>query len=190
MTSLSLPGLQRETSGTLFGRPARGTHRPRSCRRARLRLESLEDRRLMTVAMGPPSMIQSTFGTPSHLGNFEAVVLEGTDLVHYSRDNGANGLPWHRAEVITTQATGQGSIVQCGNDLEVVVPEGNNLVQFQLDETIPNSPWQQVATICTDATGPASLIKLSNGTLEVAALEGTSVVCLEQLRRLAPRFAQ
>jgi hypothetical protein len=172
MTSFTLPGWLRELSRTSYSRSARATHRHRLRRRTPLRVEGLEDRKMMTVSMGPASMIQSTFDASGHPGNFEAVVLEGNDLVHYWRDNSAAGLPWHRAEVISTQATGQGSIVQDGNYLEVVVPQGANMVGYQLNESIAYSPWQKVATsFCTDAASPASLVKNSDGTLELAVLE-------------------
>src|SRR5262249_4961241 len=39
----------------------------------------------------------------------------------------------------------------------------------------PNSTWQQVATICIDDTGPASLIRTSQGSLEIAAREGSNL---------------
>ena len=68
-----------------IGAPLREAHRSTSCRRVQFNLEKLEDRRLLTVATGPASMIQSTFGTPGHLGHFEAVVQEGTDLVQVAR---------------------------------------------------------------------------------------------------------
>jgi hypothetical protein len=62
-------------------------------------------------AAGPGCIIQSTFGTGDH-GNFEVVVLEGSELVHYWHDNNAPGSPWQRGAVISTRATGPGCIIQ------------------------------------------------------------------------------
>jgi hypothetical protein len=45
-------------------------------------------------ATGAGSMIQSTYGTPDNPGNFEVVVPEGRNLVHYSRDNSQKSTPW------------------------------------------------------------------------------------------------
>jgi hypothetical protein len=76
--------------------------------------------RISTQASGPGSIIQSSFGTPAYLGNFEVVVLEGSSLVHYFHDNSSNTNPWTQAQTITTHATGPGCIIQStlgsGND--------------------------------------------------------------------------
>lgn len=42
-----------------------------------------------------------TFGVK---GNFELVVPEGDDLVYYSRDNDAAGLPWHKKTTLPRMA--------------------------------------------------------------------------------------
>ena len=45
-------------------------------------------------ATGPPSFIQGTYvGKPGQLANFEAVVLEGKNLVLYWRNNSDPSLP-------------------------------------------------------------------------------------------------
>jgi hypothetical protein len=97
---------------------------------------------------GPASFIMSDYlwynrGWGSYHHQFDAVVLEqGQLLVHYFNRN--DGWGWQRGEVISSHATGQGSIIQSdfynsntwddtGNwhrNYEVVVPEGSNLVHY------------------------------------------------------------
>src|SRR5207249_4088327 len=75
---------------------------------------SLAWRRGQTItkhATRPGCIIQSDFRSGDH-GNFEVVVLEGHNLVHYFHDNSNVGLPWQRAQTITTDATGPGWIIQ------------------------------------------------------------------------------
>ncbi|MEG3838650.1 hypothetical protein [Microcoleus sp. herbarium14] len=73
-------------------------------------------------------MIQSRIRDGQH-GNFEVVVCEGKQLVHYWKDNSDRSSPWRRGQVITNKATGAGCIMHgsfgaIGN-FEVVVPEEN-----------------------------------------------------------------
>src|SRR5260370_1209019 len=66
----------------------------------------VEWRRAQTIttrASGPGSIIQSDFGGGDHK-NFEVVVLEGNELVHYFHDNSDVNLPWRRAQTITRPA--------------------------------------------------------------------------------------
>jgi len=139
-------------------------------------------------ATGPASFIQSSFGTPQFDGNFEAVVLEGSNLVHYYRDNSKDDHPWHRTVVITSKATGPGSIIQSSygtpnhpGNFEVIVPEGGNLVHYYRDNSANGYPWHYVTTITSKATGPGCLIQSTFGTpclgnFEVVVLEGTELV--------------
>lgn len=130
----------------------RHIHRPR--------LEALEGRFTPTL-VGTSSLIQSDYG-----GNFEAVILQGNNLVHYWRDQNCD---WHFGEVITPYATGPGSLIQSrfkgdgvhGN-LEVVVPEGNELVHYWRDSRAPGQ-WNFGAVITPYATGPATIIQSSFG---------------------------
>jgi hypothetical protein len=105
-------------------------------------------------AIAPGSLIQSDLGAGSH-GNFEAVVLEGSNLVHYWHDNSVPNQPWQRGAVITTQATGPGSLIRSDlgagshGNFEAVAPEGSNLVHYWHDNSVPNQPWQRGAVITT-----------------------------------------
>jgi hypothetical protein len=144
----------------------------------------MEDRLLLTATLGPGSLIQSTYGTPAHQGNFEAVLLEGHNLVHYWRDNADTNSQWQRDPfVISTQATGPGTLIESSygpnhNNFEVVVPEGNTLVHYWRSQP---GPWQRDPfVVSTQATGPASLIESSYGpnhdNFEVVVPEGGTLV--------------
>jgi hypothetical protein len=124
---------------------------------------------ISTKATGPGCIIQSTYGTPSNPGNFEVVVPEGNNLVHYWCDNGDPGHPWiGPTATISTKATGPASLIQStygapqnpGN-FEVVVLEGNNLVHYWRDNQAggSNSWIGPTATITTQATGPGAMIQ-------------------------------
>ncbi len=52
------------------------------------------DGRPIDGVTGKPAFIQSTFGNQ---GNFELIVPQGSQLVHYFRDNDTVGNPWHRS---------------------------------------------------------------------------------------------
>lgn len=127
-----------------------------------------------TKATGAASFIQSTFReAPNAPGNFEAVVLEGNNLVHYWRNNLSTPFTWKSTKIITSKATGPGCIIQStygtpdhpGN-FEVVVPEGSNLRHYWRDNADTSSDWQLGGTITTTASGyPGSLIQSDYGIL-------------------------
>src|SRR5262245_59880094 len=98
-------------TGSRFWRRSRSLRSRPADRRPgwRLQVEALESRLVpAAAALGPNSLIQSTYG-PAGQGDFEAVVLEGTSLVHYSHSGTDWGNPaWVRRGVITSQATGAG----------------------------------------------------------------------------------
>jgi hypothetical protein len=56
----------------------------------------------VTGVTGDPALIQSTYGKQ---GNFEIVVPQGDQLMHYWRDNDALELPWRRGPAIPAPAT-------------------------------------------------------------------------------------
>ena len=146
-------------------------------------------------AVGPCSLIQSDFrsGDPAH-GSFEAVVLEGRNLVHYFHVNDGTAKPWTRARIISTQATGPGCIIQSDflsgpegsrhGNFEVVVPEGNNLAHyFYVNDGQPRE-WQRGRTITAQATGPGCIIQSDfmaglegsrHGNFEVIVPEGSNL---------------
>jgi hypothetical protein len=141
--------------------------------------------------LGPVSnaagcLIQSDFLSNGR-GNFETVVLQGNDLVHYWHDNGNVQHTWVRGQVITHAATGPGCLIQSDfrsgshGNFEVVVPEGRNLVHYFHDNGNLASPWQRTQIISSAATGPASIIQsdfISGGhrNFEVVVLEGANLV--------------
>ena len=59
----------------------------------------------VTGVTGDPALIQSTYGNQ---GNFELVVLQGEQLMHYWRDNDAPGYPWHKGAAIPAPQVGSG----------------------------------------------------------------------------------
>jgi hypothetical protein len=85
-------------------------------------------------ATGSASLIQSEVRDSAEHGNFEVVVQEGPQLVHYWRDNSRPGQPWHRGQVITTSAGAAGSLIEshfgAPGNFEVVVPEGPVLKHY------------------------------------------------------------
>lgn len=116
-------------------------------------------------ASAPGCIIQSDFRSDDH-GNFEVVVLEGSELVHYWHDNSDPGSAWHRGAVITAAATDAGCIMQSdfpfGGDhgnFEVVVPEGGNLVHYWHDNGNVGAPWSAGTPITNASTGPARLFQ-------------------------------
>lgn len=143
----------------------------------------------ITLPVSPTNagcLIQSDMGNGDHK-NFETVVLEGTDLVHYWRDNVDVNYVWNRGQVITQQASGFGCMIQSNfksgahGNFEVVVPEGNKLVHYWHDNSDVGSPWQRAQVITADATGSATLIQGDlgsggHGNFEVVVIENHTLV--------------
>jgi hypothetical protein len=138
------------------------------------------------VSTAAGCIIQSNFPKDGP-GNFETVVLQGRDLVHYRHDNGNVQHTWVRGQVITHAATGPGCLIQSDfgtqgrGNFEVVVPEGHNLVHYFHDNGNANSPWQRGQIISSASTGAASLIQSDfhsgdHGNFEVVVLEGSNLV--------------
>jgi hypothetical protein len=141
---------------------------------------------ITTRATGPGCIIQSDFRSDNH-GNFEVVVIEGNQLVHYWHDNSDVNKPWQRAQIITANATGPGCIIQSdfGSDdhgnFEVVVQAGNTLVHYWHDNSDVNTAWQRGQVITWDATGPGCIIQSDfssdeHGNFEVVVQEGSALV--------------
>jgi len=131
-------------------------------------------------ATGEASFIQSNIGSSNN--NFEAVVLEGSNLVHYYKNNSTPGNPWVPTDTITTSASSAGCIIQSNlaspGDFEVV-RQGTNLVHCQRDNTNSAYQWtpKPTATISTIATSSACIIQSNLGpdknNFEVVAVETT-----------------
>lgn len=109
---------------------------------------------ISSLATGSGCIIQSSFGTPDAPGNFEVVVLEGKNLVHYFRDNTPNKQTWSRTAVITSSATGPGTIIQSSystpnapGNFEVIVPEGSHYVHYYRDNSKSGFPWNKTVNV-------------------------------------------
>src|SRR4051812_3973310 len=97
---------------------------------------------LLPISSDAGCLIQSDFrsGGGDH-GNFETVIRQGRDLVHYWRSNSNVAEGWVRGQVITSRATGPGCIIQSDfgggshKNFEVVVLEGANLVHYFHDNS-------------------------------------------------------
>jgi hypothetical protein len=113
-------------------------------------------------------MIQSDFHSGDH-GNFEVVVLEGHELVHYFHDNSDVNLPWQRGQTITSRATGPGCIIQSDfrsgqhGNFEVIVPEAGELVHYFHDNSNVALPWLRAQTITANITGTGCIIQSDFG---------------------------
>src|SRR5262249_52047580 len=105
-------------------------------------------------------------------GDFEAVVLEGTSLVHYSHSGTDWSNPaWVRRGVITSQATAAGSIMESSyGNLEVVALEDKKLVHYWHSPDY-SQPWVHGMTISTQATGPGTILQSNYGTPGASAYE-------------------
>jgi hypothetical protein len=139
---------------------------------------------ISTNGSGAGCIIQSDFGSGSHK-NFEVVVLEGNNLVHYWHDNSNVGNHWQRGQTISSLATGPGCIIQSNfhsgkhGSFEVVVPEGRNLAHWWHDNADVSLPWKRGQIISTDASGPGCIIQSKfsgpHGNFEVVVLEGNNL---------------
>lgn len=140
------------------------------------------------MTTGVPAFIQSKIraGSSQH-GNFEALTVEGNQLVHYWRDNSNPNFRWYRAAVVSNQATDSAWLIQNeageqGN-FEAIVLEGNQLVHYWRDNSNPNFVWRRGQVVSSQATGPGCLIQsdfrfgsAEQGNFEVVVLEGTNLV--------------
>jgi hypothetical protein len=121
-----------------------------------------------SAATGPACMIEGPYRpAPGKPGNFEALVLEGHNLVHYWRDNNASGAPWRRSVVVSSAATGPACMIEGpyrpapgkpGN-FEALVLEGHNLVHYWRDNNASGTPWRRSVVVSSAATGPACMIE-------------------------------
>jgi hypothetical protein len=136
------------------------------------------------LGTGAGCIIQSRFGTElGGPGNFETVVQQGPQLVHYWRGNADPAhFVWHKGQVVSSAATGPGCIIQSdGGNLEVVVQEGSRLRHYWHDSSQPTSAWHAGLLFGTNVTSGPSIIQSDfisggHGRFEVVVREGTSLV--------------
>jgi hypothetical protein len=147
---------------------------------------------ISSQATSSGAIIQSSFGTPAHPGNFEVLVLEGSNLVHYFKDNSNTSNPWVAAtpHVVSSKATGGASFIQstfkttpnAPGNFEAVVLEGSNLVHYFKDNSNPQNPWVPTTVISPNATSPGCIIQSTlgsskeHGNFELVVLEGRNLV--------------
>ena len=140
------------------------------------------------VSCGTTSLIQSDFPENADHGNFEALVLEGTRLVHYWHDNADVASPWQRGAVVLEIAAGPASIIQSnlgdgnhGNFEAVVLEPGESVGRYALwhwyrDHSDDNLLWIRAALITDNAVYAGCIIQGnfrsgSKGNLEVLIVE-------------------
>ena len=141
------------------------------------------------AADSPGAIIQDKTCTTTNPGDFHVLVLEGTNLVHYTKDNSKISNPWIHADpfIVSSRATGEASFIQGNlgaskNNFEAVVLEGSNLVHYYKDNSTPGNQWVETYTISTSASSAGCLIQSnlgapgSPGNLEVVVLEGNNLV--------------
>jgi len=88
---------------------------------------------ISTRATGPGCIIQSDFGLGDHK-NFEVVVLEGNELVHYFHENADMSLRWERGKVVSVAATGPGCITK--NTLDPGRPREFQVLASELTKSV------------------------------------------------------
>jgi hypothetical protein len=110
------------------------------------------------LSIGNTALIESGFradeGKP---GNFEALVLEGNDVVHYWRDNSDPNLTWHAGVVVSSHAIGPACLIESSfradegkpGNFEALLNETTTAGQALLDAVVhhwrdnsdPNLTW-------------------------------------------------
>ena len=156
----------------------------------------------MTYLITSGSLIEGTFGIGGSLqpkvGNLEAVILEAGEngafnLQHCWREQLAfekgkvlprPDLRWKLGSLITSRATGAGSICQrkdkgdVRGDFEVVVPEGDEVVHYSLvNSSGPSSSKHRRVIAKPGVAGPGAVLEnRTNEHLEAVVLQGQSLV--------------
>jgi len=145
-----------------------------------------------SMATGPACFIEGSFrADANNPGNFEALILEGNNIVHYWRDNSNSALPWNRGPVVSSAATGPACLIESSfradsskpGNFEALILEGNNIVHYWRDNSDPALPWNRGAVVSSAATGPACMTEGSfradsskPGNFETLILEGNNIV--------------
>lgn len=139
---------------------------------------------ISSKATGHGCLIQSLPRGSAVHGDFQVVVLEGSNLVQYWRDNSDSKQPWYRGPVVTSSATGYGpaSMIQgnSGNqsspNFELVVLQGDGLFHYFCDNKNDPGTWKQTTAVTTEATDNGSLILANDGYLHCVVLTGRELV--------------
>ena len=145
-------------------------------------------------ASSPGSIIQNYFPRQAH-GNFEVVVQEGNNLVHYWWNNSNPIDGWQRNEnIISTKAAGSASIIQsefpnqspCNFEV-VALEEGNKLVHYYRENiTDPPGLWTPGQTISTEATASGCIIQSDFKSFDRNGIEhGNFIVVVPEGNRLS-----
>jgi hypothetical protein len=134
--------------------------------------------------------LQAPQGPPNEPGNFEALIQEGNNIVHYYRDNSDPNLPWSRTVVVSSQASGPACLIESSfrsdpnkpGNFEALIQEDNNIVHYYRDNSDPNLPWNRTVVVSSQASGPAYLIESSfrsdpnkPGNFEALIQEGSNI---------------
>ena len=122
---------------------------------------------------------ESNFG---NRGNFEVVLREGTQLVHYWRNNDDHGLPWHQSVIIANNVKSDPAMIQStfgdmGN-FEVVVREGNKLRHYWRNNDDPGHPWKKGKLFGDKVNSAPAMIQSTFGNMgnfEVLVREGNKL---------------
>ncbi len=138
-------------------------------------------------ATAAPIMIMSSYrADTNHPHNFEALILEGNNLVHYWRNNSVANLPWNRDQTVSTIATGPACLMEgpygSPGNFEALVQEGRNIVHYWRNNSLGGTPWSRGVTVSSSAIGPACFVESGNrasanfpGNFEALISEDTGV---------------
>lgn len=125
------------------------------------------------------SIIQSQFGTK---GNFETVIWEGSQLVHYWRHNDDHVFPWHRSLEFASNVDSEPTFVQSnfGNrgNFEVVCREGNKLRHYWRNNDGGGLPWNQGILFGDNVASAPAMIQSNFGQMgnfELVVREGNKL---------------
>jgi hypothetical protein len=101
-----------------------------------------------TNATGPACMIVSAARSNTNdPGNFEALIPEGSNLVHYWRNNSDPSLPWAQSVIVSSASSGPASLAMGGYgdagypNFEALVQEGDTVYHYWRNNSDASLPW-------------------------------------------------
>jgi photosystem II stability/assembly factor-like uncharacterized protein len=116
--------------------------------------------------IGVSALVQSDFPIHADHGSFEALILIGSELFHFWKDNTNVANPWERGARITDKATAPACIIRSDypraarhRNFEALILEGNELSHWFRDNQADDVPWGRVGLVTSEATGPASMVQ-------------------------------